>query len=66
MHLNSGDSFTIFSSNSGTTYTWQGEGSNSKEIDLAKKLESFLNLNQTRSELKEGGEPEEFWTLLGG
>jgi len=68
--LNSGDSFTIFAPDSKAAYIWQGEGSNDKEIEMAKQMLDFFSHDWSnageKQDFKEGSESEEFWATVGG
>ena len=47
-------------------YTWKGAGSNEQEQACGDKLSAALEMCADSQSFKEGEEPEEFWTALGG
>lgn len=64
MYLNSGDSFTVFTSSAG--YVWQGIGSGDVEVAAAEKLFTSVLTPPACSTMKEGSESAEFWESVGG
>lgn len=48
------------------TYYWIGEASSVLESEYAQRLGNILAAGAAHSGFKEGEEPEEFWTALGG
>lgn len=47
-------------------YLWKGAGSNEQEQKCGDKLVEALAMCEGHQVFKEGEEPEEFWTALGG
>ena len=65
--LNSADCF-ILQAEGGKVFAWEGAGSNADERATASTLAKNVLASNGESvvEVKEGSEPEEFWTALGG
>ena len=61
--LNSGDCFVLLVP--GKTFIWNGNGSNDAEKAAAASIAEIIKVGDVTI-LEEGGEPEEFWTALGG
>lgn len=68
--LNSGDCFVLVTPS--TVYVWQGHGANDAEQAVAANIANILadDFNGTGGRtvvaIREGTEPEEFWTAIGG
>jgi hypothetical protein len=68
--LNSEDSFVLVTPSH--VYVWQGSGSNPDELTVATNIGTILagkyqgKSGRLVNTIKEGSEPEEFWTALGG
>ncbi|GMH50465.1 hypothetical protein TrRE_jg10313 [Triparma retinervis] len=61
--LNSGDCFVLLVPEK--TYVWSGSGSNDAEKAAAASIAEVIKSGPVEA-ISEGGEPEEFWTALGG
>lgn len=61
-NLNSGDAFVVISANG--AYLWFGKGASASERETAKKVAQRLASKVT--EVSEGSETDDFWSLLGG
>jgi hypothetical protein len=65
--LNSCDAFVLTDYNNKKIYTWKGSGASDAEAQAAFNNANVLaNTGAEIIEVKEGEEPEEFWTVLGG
>jgi len=70
--LNSGDCFVLLTPS--TMYSWFGNGANESEQETAKSIAELLKTRPPMPEgstrdvvvVKEGEEPEAFWTAIGG
>eukprot|EP00603_Paraphysomonas_imperforata_P002999 CAMPEP_0114417660 /NCGR_PEP_ID=MMETSP0103-20121206/3082_1 /TAXON_ID=37642 ORGANISM="Paraphysomonas imperforata, Strain PA2" /NCGR_SAMPLE_ID=MMETSP0103 /ASSEMBLY_ACC=CAM_ASM_000201 /LENGTH=797 /DNA_ID=CAMNT_0001585967 /DNA_START=115 /DNA_END=2508 /DNA_ORIENTATION=+ len=65
--LNSCDAFVLTDYNNKKIYAWKGAGASDAEAQAAFNNANVLaNTGAEIIEVKEGEEPEEFWTVLGG
>jgi hypothetical protein len=64
--LNSNDAFFVVEKGGANAWAWIGEGSSDEESAYAKALGPILQPDAAFAAIKEGEEPEEFWTALGG
>jgi hypothetical protein len=65
--LNSCDAFVLTDYNNKKIYVWKGQAASEAECQAAFNNAGILaNTGAEIIELKEGEEPEEFWTVLGG
>ena len=63
-HLNSGDCFVLLTP--GKMYVWLGKLANETEHATAVAVADELKASRTTEEVKEGSEPDAFWSALGG
>jgi len=62
--LNSGDCFVLLTPD--VMYVWQGEGANDVEQKTAHGIADMMKGKRSMENVKEGSEPEGFWSALGG
>jgi len=62
--LNGGDCFVLLTPK--VMYVWKGAGANDDEQATALSIAKSLQESRSLQEVKEGAEPEAFWSALGG
>jgi len=65
-NLNSNEAYIVVPPGADIVFAWSGEGASEEEIKYALKFANFITPGKSVSEIKEGEEPEEFFTALGG
>ena len=62
--LNGGDCFVLLTPK--VMFVWKGAGANEEEEATALSIAKILQESRSLQEVKEGAEPEAFWSALGG
>ena len=65
-NLNSNEAFLVIPAGGDIVFAWSGEGASEAETKSAVKFAESIVPGASVSEIKEGAEPEEFFTALGG
>jgi Gelsolin repeat len=66
-NLNSGDAFIISAAGGDAVYLWMGTGANEAEQRVGRSIfANYFNDTPAKLEIKEGEEPEEFWSVFPG
>jgi len=66
-NLNSGDAFIISAPGGEAVYLWMGAGANEAEQKVGRGIfKNYFESSAVKLEIKEGEEPEEFWSVFPG